>query len=114
MYGIDSEHGVIAQIDPVTGSVLTSVQVQNWSGGMVAAERSSIWILQYSEPEVQPLKLRKKNLVRIDATTGEIAERIPLEVVYPVAFYATDGNLWIVDQPSRLRHGFIRIELPAT
>jgi hypothetical protein len=113
MYGIDQSHGRVAQLDPVTGDVLTSVQVENWNTGLVAVERNSIWILQYNEPPGQPLKLRKTNLVRIDATTGEIAGRIPLQVVAPISFYATDGNLWIVDQPSRLRHGFIRIELPA-
>jgi hypothetical protein len=112
MYAIDHEHGEIARLDPVSGSVLTSVQVEDWSAGLVAVERGSMWILQYSEPPVAPLKLRTTTLLRIDATTGQIAERIPLQVVFPVSFYATDGNLWIVDQPSRLRHGFIRIELP--
>ena len=50
---------------------------------------------------------------RIDAT-GQLADRIPIDVVYVAMFYATDGNLWLVDQPSRLRHGFIRVELPGS
>jgi hypothetical protein len=114
MYGIDQEHGQIAQIDPVTGAVLTSVQVDNWSAGLVAVEGGSIWILRYTEPPVEPLKLRKTDLIRIDGATGQIAERIPIDVVYPVSLSATEGSLWLVDQPERLRHGFIRIELPAS
>jgi hypothetical protein len=114
LYGIDQVHGVVARLDPVSGQVLTSVQVDNWTGGDMAVERNSIWILRTKEPPTLPLKPVKTEILRIDAATGQIADRIPLDVVSAIDFSATDGNLWLVDQPSRLRHGFIRIQLPPT
>ena len=114
LYGIDVERGVVAQIDPITGQVLTSLQVDDWTGGWVAVERTSIWILRVKEPQATPQKPVRTELVRVDAATGQLADRIPIDVVSAAMFYATDGNLWLVDQPSRLRHGFIRVELPAS
>jgi hypothetical protein len=112
VYGI-TDQGEIARIDPATGRVLTAVQIDNWSGGLVAVERASIWVLPL-KPETLPLKPVTTELLRVDATTGRIADRIPLDVIAPDSLSATEGNLWLVDQPSRIRHGFIQIELPAT
>jgi hypothetical protein len=116
LYGVDTEQGRIARIDPETGRILTSVQLDDWTldGGLFAVERSSIWVLRVKEPPTLPLKPYTTELLRVDATTLQIAERIPLEVVVPISFSATEGNLWLIDQPTRLRHGFIRIELPSS
>jgi hypothetical protein len=114
LYSIDAENGVVAQIDPVTGQVLTTLQVDDWTGGLIAAERTSIWILRVKEPQALPKKQVRTEVLRVDAASGQLAERIPIDVVHAAMFYATDGNLWLVDQPSRLRHGFIRVEVPAS
>lgn len=115
LYGVDQEHGRIAQIDPVTGRIVTSIQLDDWSAGLVAVERDSIWVLQVKEPPSLPLKPYPARLVRIDGATGQIADRIAYDVLGENIFWATEGNLWLTDQPtSRLRHGFIRFELPGT
>ena len=115
LYGVDQEHGRIAQIDPVTGRIVTAIQLDDWSDGVVAVERDSIWVLQVKEPPSLPLKPYPAQLVRIEGATGQIADRIPYDVLAPVTFWATEGNLWLIDQPTRrLRHGFIRFELPGT
>ena len=117
LYGIDQVNGEIARIDPVTGTVLTSIQVENWTGGIAAVERGSIWVLRTREPPAgAALKPEKTEILRIDAATGQIAERIPYDVIQPtINFFASEGNLWLMDQGSSyLRHGLIRFELPAS
>jgi hypothetical protein len=114
LYAVDQVHGVVARLDPASGEVMSSIQVDNWTGGLVAVERDSVWILRTKEPASLPLKPRPTEILRIDAATGQIAQRIPIDMVSAVSFSATDGNLWLIDQPSQVRHGFIRIELPPT
>jgi hypothetical protein len=117
LYGIDQVRGEIARIDPVTGTVLTSIHVENWTGGAAAAERGSIWVLRTREPAPgAALKAERTEILRVDAATGQIAERIPYDVIQPaINFFASEGNLWLMDQgDSYLRHMFIRFELPAS
>jgi outer membrane protein assembly factor BamB len=109
---VASEFGQVSQIDPATGAVITSAQIEGWTQGFVglAVEGSSVWVLPIvMVPFGSEFRLASTELLRVDAATGQIADRIEYAASQPIDLWATDGNLWLYEA----ERGIVRFELPA-
>lgn len=107
---VGSQSGTISQIDSA-GAVLSTAQISGWTEGSVtlAAEGSSVWVLPIVQiPAGTQFRLESTELLRIDAETGRITDRIEYAAAQPIDLWATDGNLWLYEAHRPVR----RFELP--
>jgi len=102
----------VSQIDPTTGAIIASVKIRGWTAGFLSlvAEGSSVWAMPIRmEPFGSEFRLFSSELIRIDASSGQIVGRIAYEAAQPLDLWATDNNLWLYEA-NRPPH---RFELPA-
>jgi hypothetical protein len=102
-----SSRGDVVFMSADTNTVAWNVQVPAWTGDAVglAAMDGSIWV----QPAVaQPGRVDAHELIELDATSGAIVRRVPLDVRQPLNLWAGGGSLWIASAEQRLA----RLDLP--
>jgi hypothetical protein len=105
--------GHVSQIDPTTGAVMTSVLVEALSPGPdagligLAVQGPNLWAI----PTIEDVTGGKSTqIVRIDATTGQIVGSIAFDSNGPAGFAATADDLWLFQADRSI----VRFELPAS
>ncbi len=110
---VGTESGAIARLDPATGDVLSSVQIEGWTGGILnlTSDGTSIWVLPIQTvPFGSEFRLVSSGFLRVDAATGQIVDRIEYEASQAIELWATEGNLWLYEGDKMIH----RFELPAS
>jgi hypothetical protein len=110
---VGTESGAIARLDPTTGNVLSSIQIEGWTGGFLnlTSDGTSIWVLPIQTvPFGSEFRLVSSGFLRVDAATGQFVGRIEYEASQPIELWATEGNLWLYEADKMIH----RFELPAS
>jgi len=108
---IGTDLGEVAQIDPVTGAIVTSLRLDESKDVSISlvAQGSSIWALPIRMvPFGIEYRLVSTELVEIDGATGAIRGRIQYQASSPFDLWATNGSLWLYAE-----HPAVRFELPS-
>jgi hypothetical protein len=99
-----TEAGEIHRISPDTREIVHTVQLDPWREGylLVRSDGVDVWVLPIHGDGM-------REMLEVDATTGEVVRRVPFEAAEPIDFSVGLGSIWLATPDKPL----LRFELPA-